>query len=240
MRHHAAPTLNKERGNVLLLTLLAMILLAAICYALIFPAGEVSMDQEKELVSAAQITQYPAMLRTTVRRMVAQGIEIDDLDFSTAADTKTSVFSVQGGQAQRAGLDDTAGANSKWRFKSAPASADGGHTGWFIAGVGRDDGDGKDVFAFMDGLSQPVCMQILRALGLPPEPLVENSTIDFSGSFEGTPQQTGGAEAGQTARTADAKYVLAAWANAKKPQPYACVRNGPEGGYIYYHILVDR
>lgn len=231
---------HSEHGNVLLLTLLALILFGAICYALIIPAGEVSMDQEKDLTSAAQITQYPAMLRTSVRRMMTQGIAAEDLDFSETAESAAGVFSPQGGQAARARANDMAGSKSRWRFKTAPLSADGGNTGWFIAGVGKDGSSDKDIFAYLDALSLPVCTQILRALGLPEEPRVETTAIDFSGDNEGTPQQTGGAAAGDTARTADSKYVFSAWAEAKKPQPYACVRNGKDGSYIYYHILVDR
>lgn len=229
-----------ERGNVLLLTLLALILFAAICYALIIPAGEVSMDQEKDLASAAQITQYPAMLRTTVRRMMTQGIAAEDLDFSATSTAPNGVFSPTGGMAARARASDMAGSKSVWRFKSAPINGEGGNTGWFIAGVGGDGANNKDIFAYLDSLSLPVCKQILRALGLPEEPLVELTAIDFSGDNEGTATQTGGAAAGDTARTADSKYVFGAWAEAKKPQPYACVRNGKDGTYVYYHILVDR
>lgn len=229
-----------ERGNVLLLTLLALILFAAICYALIIPAGEVSMDQEKDLTSAAQITQYPAMLRTTVRRMMTQGVTAEELDFSATSTAPNGVFSPTGGQAAQARANDMAGSKSVWRFKSAPITADGGNTGWFIAGVGEDGVNDKDIFAYLDGLSLPVCTQILRALGLPEEPLVEVTPIDFSGDNEGTTLQTGGAAAGDTARTADSKFVFSAWAEAKKPQPYACVRNGKDGTYVYYHILVDR
>lgn len=229
-----------ERGNVLLLTLLALVLLAAICYALIIPAGEVTTDQERDLVSAAQITQYPAMLRTAVRRMMIQGVAAEELDFSVTAPAQGGVFSAQGGQAPLASAEDTAGAHSQWRFKGAPVAAGGGHTGWFIAGLGTDGADGKDVFAFLDGLTLPVCTQILRALGLPEEPLVEENAIDFSGAAEGTPQQTGGAGAGDTIGTASDAHVFSAWNGLEKPQPYACVRNGKDGSYIYYHILVDR
>lgn len=229
-----------ERGNVLLLPLLALILFGAICYALIIPAGEVSMDQEKDLTSAAQITQYPAMLRTSVRRLMAQGIAAQDLDFAEGATSDAGVFSMHGGQAARPRSSDAVGSKSRWRFKSAPAAPDGGTTGWFIAGVGQDGSSDKDIFAFLDELSLPVCTQILRALGLPEEPLVEGTRLEFFSEYEGSPRQTGGAAGSDTARTADGKYVFSAWAEAKKPQPYACVRNGKDGNYIYYHILVDR
>lgn len=229
-----------QRGNVLLLPLLALVLFGAICYALIIPAGEVSMDQEKDLTSAAQVTQYPAMLRTTVRRMMAQGLGAQELDFDETSVETNGVFSPQGGGAARARGEDMVGSKSRWRFKTAPVSESGGTTGWFIAGVGQDGSNDKDIFAYLDDLSLPVCTQILRALGLPETPLVEAARIDFSGAREGTPQQTGGAAAADTARTAEGKYVFSAWATEKKPQPYACVRNGKDGNYIYYHILVDR
>lgn len=229
-----------QRGNVLLLPLLALVLFGAICYALIIPAGEVSMDQEKDLTSAAQVTQYPAMLRTTVRRMMAQGLNAQELDFNESSTQTNGVFSQQGGGAARARSSDMVGSKSRWRFKTAPAGENGGNTGWFIAGVGEDGTSNKDIFAFLDDLSLPVCTQILRALGLPETPLVEATRIDFNGTYEGTPKQTGGAAATDTARTAESKYVFGAWAAEKKPQPYACVRNGKDGNYIYYHILVDR
>lgn len=230
----------RERGNVLLLPLLALILFGAICYALIIPTGETTMDQEKDLTSAAQITQYPAMLRTTVRRMMTQGIAPQDLDFSPTATATNGVFSAQGGQAPVARAGEVAGSKSRWHFKTAPVDDLGNKTGWFIAGIGSDGSAGKDVFAYLDGLSLPVCTQILRALGLPEEPLVEKVTIDFSGDHEGTPRQTGGAAGNDTTRNADEKYVLSAWAAAKSPQSYACVRNGQTGSYLYYHVIIDQ
>jgi hypothetical protein len=112
--------------------------------------------------------------------------------------------------------------------------------GWFVAGAGSDGARGKDVFAYLDNLDLEVCEQILRGLGLAPIPLVEPEKIDFSGLYEGTPLQTGGAAPGDSLGRAGGAYSFNAWHRADAPQPYACVQNGADGSYVYYHVLVDR
>lgn len=236
MRRNPSVYRAREQGNVLMLTLLAVLLFGALCYAVIRPTSEVTLDQEKDLVSAAQVMQYPAMLRTTVSRMMTQGLPVDGLSFAADDATTGGVFSTTGGMALRQAPPEGIGNVSQWRFKTAPANG----TGWFVLSDNKPGRNAKDVFAFLDDLSLPVCQQILRALGLPHQPLVENTSIDFTGDNEGTINQTGGAEAADTARTASDKYVFNAWFYAKKPQDFACVQNGENGRYVYYHILVDR
>ncbi len=228
-----------ENGNAFILVAVACLFFGALCYVVINTGSTGALQQEKDLMSAAQITQYPATLRTTVRRMIADGVAAEALNFDPADATASGVFSAMGGQTAVQDPPAGIGANSAWRFKTAPNGPDG-QTGWFIGGVGSDGPRGKDVFAYLDHLSLDACTQILRGLALPDTPLIEPQVIDFTGTAEGTPVQSGGAAGPESFSRAEGKHSFNAWLDHKKPQSYACVQNGAGGDYIYYHVLVDR
>lgn len=234
------PSSAAEKGNAFILVALACIFFGALCYMVINAGNSGGAAQEKDLMSAAQITQYPAALRTHVRRMMANGVAANDITFAPQDVTPSGVFSPAGGGAFLQDPPAGIGGASQWRFKSAPASDTEGVRGWYVAGVGSDGLRGKDIFAYLEHLSLEVCAQILRGLALPEEPLIEPETIDFSGADEGTQNQTGGAAGDVTLAGAAGKYSFNAWDAKETPQSYACVQNGEDGSYVYYHVLVDR
>lgn len=238
MTRPLTPFKTSEKGNALLLVMVAVIFFGALSYMVINSGSGGTFAQEKDLMSAAQITQYPAALRTTVRRMITQGVVPADITFDLSDATPNGIFSQIGGGAFIEDPPAGIGKDTIWRFKATPAGPDG-IRGWFVAGVGSDAPRGKDIFAYLDNLNLQVCEQILRGLGLDPTPLEEPVAIDFSGADEGTARQQGGAAAGQNLAHATA-HSFKAWHQQDNPQPYACVRNGPDGGYVYYHVLVDQ
>lgn len=227
-----------ERGNALFLLLIAIALFGALSYAVTHAGRSGGFDQEKGLLSAAQVTQYPAGLSTTVKRMLKAGVTDGTLTFDPAATGPGAVFSSQGGGAQVEMPPKDVGDATAWRFKTTPADG-AGRSGWFVAGVGDDGAAGKDVFAFLDNVSPEVCQHLLRGLGLDATPLAEKNAVDFTGTNEGRPDQTGGASGATSLAQAKQGFAFNAWNDAGNPQTYACVRNGPAGEYVYYHVLAQ-
>lgn len=220
-----------ESGNALFLILIAVALFAALSYAVTQSGrGGGTIDKEQGLISASQITQYPAAIRTGVTRMVITGTQVSALNFDTTSGT--GVFAADGGGVVEQDPPANIGTATAWAFKSAPATA----TGWFISGVGTDVATGKDVFAYLNGVTLNICSQILRGLGLSPTPLVEATAVDFTGTNDGLSTQTGG---GTNANTAG-NNAYSFDAHNADPQAFACVRNGAAGNYVYFHALVEQ
>ncbi len=153
---------NKQSGNVLFLILIAVALFAALSYAVTQStrSGGGSADRETSLLNSASLTQYPASLRTSLIRMVLNGIAVESMEFNPPADfgTLTSegvgVFHPNGGGGvyQLAPAEVMAGDDSGiWSFNAE----------WTIAQIGIDvAGDGNDIIAFLPGVSRAVCESI--------------------------------------------------------------------------------
>lgn len=230
-----------ERGNALFLILIAVALFAALSYAVTSSGrGSGSISNEQALITAAQITQFPAAVRTAVTRMVITGTTASSLTFASPDSTTSGVFSTTGGGAILQTPPSNIGTATTWQFKSAPSTG----TGWFISGVGTDTAaTGIDAFAFLNGLTLPVCTQILRGLALNTTPRTEATAVVFTGGTnEGLATQTGGATNAQTGTAASA-YAFNIWNTANptvSPQAFSCVLNGTGGNYVYYHALLEQ
>ena len=226
--------LKGQRGNALFLILIAVALFAALSYAVTRSGrGSGGIDREQALIAASQITQYPAALRTSITRMVVTGIQASTLTFLTTSTDDFGVFSATGGGATSQTPPTNIGAATVWRYKAAPDD------GWYIHGIGTDGATGKDVFAFLDGVNAPVCTQILRGLGLGGNPLAETVAVDFTGTDEGLPTQTGGVLAANASPGVANASVF--FAHNAAPQAFSCVRNGAAGSNnVYYHALYEQ
>src|SRR5690606_2698113 len=81
-----------ESGNVLFLILIAVALFAALSYAVTQStrSGGGDASGETNLISSAQVTQYPASVRTSLVRMIIGGKSIDTpITFNTPSDFGT-------------------------------------------------------------------------------------------------------------------------------------------------------
>lgn len=237
MRHPLASSHRpRERGNALFLVMIAVALFGALSYAITYAGRSGGFDQERDLITAAHITQYPAEISTAFRRMIKAGVPEDAIGFAADDMTETGVFSMHGGGIAPQQPPAEAGSTSDWRFKTAPRDGDG-RRGWYVAGAGMDDAGGKDVIAFLDRLSADTCENLLRSLGLDAVPKVEQAPVDFAGRDEGLPTQQGGA-GGADVLSSAAGSAFNAWNDSGSPQNYACVQNGAGGSYVYYHVLM--
>ena len=216
----------EERGNALFLILIAVALFAALSYAVTTSGrGSGTIEREQALITASQITQYPAAIRTAVTRMVITGTQVGNIDFDTTpdpADVDDVFGTAGGGVVQQDPPANLGGSATDWTYLPAAGAADG----WYITGVGTDTQDtGREVIVALDGIGVSVCGSINRGLGITGNILVEATAVNLAAAFT-------------TAGAGDNAGSFHSY-NAD-PQPFACVRNGAAGNYVYYHAIVEQ
>ena len=237
---------NSEKGNVLFLILIAVALFAALSYAVTQSTrtGGGGSDGETALISSAQLTQYPASIRTSVVRMILGGVDVGDLEFNApsqytdcTAGFEYCVFHPTGGGAT---------------YASAPtnmmAASGGNTTGKWVYNadnqidlLGISTGDDTpivstaDLIAFLPGITDTLCSRINDELGLPTAAPTETG-IEFTTEMvnDGSaPAICDSCNAGQTIGTGGGGAD-----NTLDAQPYGCFNQG--GTNVYFHVLVER
>jgi hypothetical protein len=146
-----------ERGNALFLILIAVVLFAALSFAITQSNRSTgsSAGEETNTVSGSNVTQYASAIRTGVTRMLVKGVVLEDIKFDTPSDagyttsTTEQVFHPQGGavvfQAPDPNITD---AGSKWVYFLAP-----------VKDMGTSS---NDAVAVLTKIRRGVCQQINR------------------------------------------------------------------------------
>lgn len=155
-----------EKGNVLFLILIAVALFAALSYVVTQStrSGGGSTEKEKNILSSAQMTQYPTALRTSIIRLVLGGVGIESVRFNSPTSfgpsTNLEVFHPNGGgatfQQAPADLSSTGLAPLNWTYNAE----------FDVPGIGVSGAGGNDVIAFLAGVSAGVCRQVNEELGV--------------------------------------------------------------------------
>jgi len=238
-----------ERGNVLFLILIAVALFAALSYVVTQStrSGGGSTEREQNILSSAQMTQYPTALRTAIIRMILSGVSAEELLFNdpsafSGVSTNLLVFHPQGGGAvfQEAPLELMAGgAIGQWNF-----NAD-----FEVPGIGIDGAGGNDLIAFLRNISVGICRQTNEELGLAP--------ADFSTGCATAAAATGGVPAmansltniGNNRVTSGAVFPGTAGAIIDSSGACAgiftrkasgCFWDGTNSDYVFYSVLLER
>ena len=89
---------SRERGNALFLILIAVALFAALSYAITQSGrGGGSVSQQTALITAGQVTEQPADVRSATTRMILTGITGTSIVFDTSASQNNVFDTVTGG-----------------------------------------------------------------------------------------------------------------------------------------------
>jgi hypothetical protein len=209
-----------QRGQAMLLVLVAILLFAALAYVVTQVTPVSRQAAAAGLRTAQRVAAYPAAIEAAVKRMLSDGIAVTALDFRPGDEGAAEVFSPANGLAYRSPAA-ALGNRTEWSFKGI----DAGGSGYFISGIGTDGPEGKDVIAYLSDVPKPVCEDINEALGLKREPLAETPPVELNGKGGG-PKDTAGKNA----------YSFNAYAD--DPKPGACVQNGSK--YVYFHVIVAK
>lgn len=231
-----------EKGNVLFLILIAVALFAALSYVVTQStrSGGGSTEREKNILSSAQMTQYPTALRTAIIRMVLGGVAVENIYFNApenfgSLSVNQLVFHPQGGGAtfQQAPADLSASGNSAlgWTYNAE----------FDVPGIGIDGAGGNDVIAFLPDISSGICRQVNEELGV--------DVSACSTTISGVPQVTNATTAlvdeymddAYTFPTADSPDLTgpAGCTTVFSRQASGCfVDNG--GRNVFYSVLLER
>lgn len=225
----------KEDGNVLFLILIAVALFAALSYAVTSSTrGQGSANSETNLISSAQITQYPSAVGTAVVRMIISGTTPEEIRFNRPAEyatldsTDIGVFHPSGGgQAYIPAPADvmTGSTAGQWVFNAELEIPDIG-----ISGAG-----GNDIIAYLVGIKQPICSKINEehgmGTGIPvlnasrstqySMRMYDDGSNDYIFPFTDVPDIDDGS-------------------GSFNGQPFGCFQDAGGGEYVYYHVLVER
>lgn len=253
MKHMSQILRKGERGNVLFLILIAVALFAALSYAVTQStrSGGGDASNETNLISSAQLTQYPAGVRTAVVRMLIGGISMDQLYFNspssfdvagtnninTDEDRRRAVFHPMGGGAVFAQIPTevmTSSATSRdWIF-TADYEID--RIGTSVAG----SPGGNDLIAFLPEMTFNMCRKMNEEVGI---------------GLDGSEVPTAGISAANVPSYATHNMV-----KGKSPaianevdriegthfagQPFGCFRvdgtSGSTARHVYYHVLIEQ
>jgi hypothetical protein len=228
-----------ESGNVLFLILIAVALFAALSYAVTQStrSGGGDASGETNLINSAQLTQYPASVRTAIVRMIINGTGVEELEFNSPSN-----FSACTGTGEDCVFHPSGGGAT---YVNAPADvmATAGQGTWHYNGefemvnIGTSvasDEAGNEIMAFLPGISQAVCNQVNDRNSLANRPVITANisaeyTTDMDDTYTMPSDETvlgTGGEAGTNIADFDG-------------HPFGCFEN-PAGTFVYYHVLVER
>jgi hypothetical protein len=256
-----AQTRKGEQGNVLFLILIAVALFAALSYAVTQSSrtGGGATDGESNLVNSAQITQYPASVRTAIVRMNINGIDAASLNFDRPADFGTvcdaapgpCVFHPTGGGATSVTAPPEVmadGLQGDWIFTSDFAVNDVGTSGATNAA--------NDVIAFLPGVNTGICARLNVELGITSLPASlanaagadddQDGVPDVGVAIANIPVVADEMDNGNTGIGPAAVGASKLLTNFFDGQPFGCAdfdssaNSAADADLVYYHVLLER
>lgn len=243
-----------ERGNVLFLILIAVALFAALSYAVTSSTrgGGGDANEETNLVQSSAITQYPSSIRTSIIRMIVNGVDADTLLFDGPDNFGTASGEVgeSVGQDVRAVFHPNGGAAPKG---TAPADVMNGtsqglwifSSDYQITDIGTNSTSGSaanDIIAFLPNVSRGICRKINEELGITmagtdadSDGVTEVSATDVPTSSEEMTLANPGFGSYAATKVIDGDFA---------GQPFGCYdannSTSDSSGFVYYHVLVER
>lgn len=216
-------------GNALFLILIAVMLFAALAYAVsnsLHNGGEGSTEGEKNKVNSANVQQFPSVIAQTITRMtISKTVTLDILSFAHAgsttygtfgSDPTHEIFNPQGGgvpyQMPEKGIND----GSDWIFTGALE----------VEGIGSTVGDmtSSDLLALLPGVSLATCRNInsdgsINNLATPPTLTLAGESTAYTGTFS------------YADTISDASLAS---------KNSGCYFSATLNKYVYYHVLAPR
>jgi len=231
-----------QRGNVLFLILIAVVLFAALSYAVTQSSrtGGGDAGRETNLISSAAVTQYPAAIKTAIVRMVINGTTYEQLKFNPP-----SAFSALVGPPDKTtqGVFHPNGGAAVYQFASSDVMDSGAPGRWYfnprfeVTDIGTSSSgspDGNEFIAFLPGIKAAVCDKLNEESNgvttVPTASAIASTVVEYdftdadSDTIPNENAQVIGASAGTTGLAG---------------QPAGCFK-GSDNVYVYYQVLAER
>jgi len=228
---------SSEKGNVLFLILIAVALFAALSYAVTQSSrsGGNDASDETNLISSAQITQYPASIRTAIIRMIiSKSVAVTALEFNPPSDYSNCtssgancVFHPSGGGATyvEAPSDVVTGTSPQ------PWIINGNNEINFVGDSGTVNDTfttaQADVIAFLPNVQTAICERINTELNINSGSIQAETGIDVTTLMDdGVGINNSGGTIGSTGATSLDGHA------------FGCFSQG--GANYYYHVLIEQ
>jgi hypothetical protein len=235
--HQMKTSEHNEAGNILFLILIAVMLFAALSFAVMQSSQSSGSGKGNEgaTVNAAQINQYPAIINAAIMRMNMNGVEITELEFNPPSEFGNLT------SPQFAVFDSTTFGTT---YLTAPATvmANNQAGNWHFNGnfevqnLGESvagDFAGNEIIGFLPGVKDTVCRAMNEKLQIPVMPqataaYLTDAMVDMDDTYTPPSSETVIGEAG-----------LPALADLTS-QPFGCFQDSGSGEYIYYHVVYEQ
>ena len=226
-----------ESGNVLFLILIAVALFAALSYAVTSStrSGGGDASSETNLISSAQVTQYPSSVSTALVRMIISGTAVEEMRFNRPSEYSNL-------DSNSIGVFHPSGGGATYVTAPPEVMVDGNPGDWVFNGemevpdIGTAGAGGNDVIAFLVGIKQSICRKINEEHGL--GATIPALSADRSGDYGDRMYDDGSTD--YSLPTTDVNDIDDG-SNSFDGKPFGCFQNGGGGGdYVYYHVVVER
>ena len=236
-----------EAGNVLFLILIAVVLFAALSYAVTQSSrsGGGGADGEANLVNSAQITQYPASVRTAIVRMIISGVDVSQLNFDPPSEFGAAPAGTNCNTVPAPCVFHPTGGGATHVTAPAAVTASGGQAQWVFSSNYAIENIGttaNDIMAFLPGVGAAICARLNTELGIAPSAdgdsdgvsVGATTGVSSSDNMDRTNGLGIGAAASAPGTLIDGDY---------SSQPFGCydVDDGDNtSDLVYFHVLVER
>ena len=218
------------------LILIAVALFAALSYAVTSStrSGGGDASSETNLISSAQISQYPASINTAIMRMIITGTAVSEIRFNRPSEFANL-------DANTIGVFHPSGGGATYIPAPADIMVSGNPGDWTFNGelelpeIGLSGASGNDIIAYLVGIKSTICARINEKHGLPTTVPVLNA--DRSTQYAARMYDDGGSD--YALPTADVPDIDDG-SGTFDGQPFGCFQNAGGGDYVYYHVIIDR
>ncbi len=238
-----------ERGNVLFLILIAVALFAALSYAVTQSSrsGGGASDGEANLVNSAQITQYPASVRTAIVRMIIGGTDVTQLNFDPPSAFNEAPAASNCSTLPGSCVFHPTGGGATLVTAPAAVTASGVQVDWVFTseyGIENIGTSANDIIAMFPGVATSVCTRLNQEFGI-----TNLNDGDGDGvSIGATTLPTAALNMSRTEGNVNIDNPASAPGTLIdgdfSGQPFGCYDqdDGTSGGatMVYYHVLVER
>lgn len=222
--------IHKQNGNMLIIVLIAIALIAALTAAIQSGSrSNANADNETLLLRASQVHQYANELERGIYYIMQNGVSESDIrfahplagneygDLSSDNDKSNQIFARDGGGAIYKNPPENVNNGDKWEFFGQTA----------LPNVGSEL---ADLIAVLPNVSEDFCAVVNRSLGYEGQPEDNSSCInsDRSKRF------------GNTAQYAFSPNITEERSFSFTPAKEGCVKCTSDGSYHYFYVLIAR
>lgn len=217
----------RQSGNVIFLLIIAIVLIAALTYAITkSDTGVTNLTREKATIAAAQVSSFNMGLKRATENMTRQGMSESTISFASrnltgygTPDTSPSneVFNIRGGGAGFLPVPANVNNGAQWEFSS------------FTAAPGVGDDATPDLMVILPNVQESFCRAYNDKAGYAlTDPI---PTDDSMCLYDTTKRFNGSFATGVDVNTMNANTF-------RIPAHFACVSCG--GVYHAYYVLLAR